>query len=340
MPNGPYFSIDLVFMRIRYAISRLMSGAVRFLLVVGSLLVICQLTLMLSESKIGAVRSDDGVESVADGGNAFELAWSVINGRAQRPAADGAKAASTSVRAMVGDGTLKTLWVSGLALLVILGLGIPLGILRGRSRKNPFAWLLALPFAIGVCMPVFWLAAVSEWWLLDRRSLLLPDSEIGGEIGGFAVSFSGGSAWFLENWPGFVLALIIGLAGTAWLMRSVSGSIQHAAQADHLWVGRMRGMRNSQLFHRHTLRNSLRPIVMSIAESLPFVLGAAILAEGVLGFQGLGGLLYHAGLEHDFGILLAGSFVFALLVLVARVFGEMLLGLVDPRVRQEGGGDA
>src|SRR5690606_23062276 len=117
------------------------------------------------------------------------------------------------------------------------------------------------------------------------------------------VNFQGGSAWFLENWPGFVLALIIGLTGTAWLMRSVSGSIQLAAQADHLWVGRMRGMRSSQLFYRHTLRNVLRPIVMSIAELLPFVLGAAILAEGILGFHGLGGLLYEAGLNGDFGIL-------------------------------------
>ena len=98
-------------------------------------------------------------------------------------------------------------------------------------------------------------------------------------------------------------------------------------------------MRSSQLFHRHTLRNSLRPIVMSIAELLPFVLGAAILAEGILGFRGLGGLLYEAGLNQDFGILLAGSFLFAVLVLAARVFGEIFLGFIDPRVRQEGGGE-
>lgn len=320
-------------MRTRYAISRLLSGAVRLVLLVVSLLVICQLVLMVSRSEVGAVR-DDSPEAAMVDGNALTMAWAVINGEALRPAA-GAEDEPRSVRLMVGVGALKTLWVSAMALLVILGLGIPLGILRGRSRKNPFAWLLALPFAVGVCLPVFWLAAVAEWWMLDQRSLLLPDSE----IGGFAVSFSGGSPWFLENWPGFVLALIIGLAGTAWLVRSVSGSIQHAAQADHLWVGRMRGMRGSQLFYRHTLRNSLRPIVTSIAELLPFVLGAAILAEGILGFHGLGGLLYHAGLDRDFGILLAGSFLFALLVLTARVFGEVFLGLVDPRVRQEGGGE-
>ncbi len=320
-------------MRTRFAISRLLSGAVRFLLMVGSLLVICQVILMLSKSDVGVARGDR-LESVGAEGNAVTLAWSVISGKAQRFSTAGGESPN-SVRALVGDGALKTLWVSGMALLVILGMGIPIGILRGRSRKNPFAWLLALPFAVGVCLPVFWLAAVAEWWMLDQRSLLLPDSE----IGGFAVTFSGGSPWFLENWPGFVQALIIGLAGTAWLMRSVSGSIQHADQADHLWVGRMRGMRSSRLFYRHTLRNSLRPIVMSIAELLPFVLGASILAEGILGFRGLGGMLYNAGLNRDFGILLAGSFLFGLLVLLARVSGEIFLGLVDPRVRREGGGE-
>jgi len=307
----------------------MLSGAVRFLVLVVSLLVICQLILMLSRSEVGLV---SGADTVVDGDNALTLAWSVINGEARRPLVEEGGDAPDSVRALVGSGVLKTLWVSGIALLVILGLGIPIGILRGRSRKNPFSWLLALPFAVGVCLPVYWLAAVSEWWLLDQRSLLLPDTE----IGGFAINFSGGSPWFLENWPGFVLALIIGLAGTAWLMRSVSGSIQHAARADHLWVGRMRGMRGSQLFYRHTLRNSLRPIVTSIAELLPFVLGAAILAEGILGFHGLGGLLYHAGLAQDFGILLSGSFMFGVMVLIARVLGEIFLGLVDPRVRQEG----
>ena len=319
-------------MRVRYTINRMLSGAARFLVLMVSLLVICQLVLILSKSGVGTERGGEVVaKGAVDEGNALALAWSVTNGDARRPLADSEGEASKSVRAMIGSGALKTLWVSGVALVVISGLGIPLGILRGRSRKNPFAWLLSWPFAVGVCLPVFWLAAVSEWWLLDQRSLLLPDNT----IGGFSIDFSGGSPWFLENWPGFVLALGIGIAGTAWLMRSVSGSVQHSAQADHLWVGRMRGMSGSQLFYRHTLRNSLRPIVMSFAELLPFVLGSAIFAEGVLGFRGLGGMLYRAGLEQDFGILLAGSFLFGVLVLTARVAGEILLGLVDPRIRQE-----
>jgi len=322
-------------MRIRYTMNRLLSGAARFLVLVISLLVVCQVILMVGESGLGTTRGEGEVSAAGDS-NALALAWSVTSGQARRISGGAAQDSSKSVRAIVGGGALKTLWVSGVALVVILGLGIPLGILRGRSRKNPFAWLLALPFAVGVCMPVFWLAVVSEWWLLDQRSLLLPDSK----IGGFSVEFSGGSPWFLENWSGFLLALIIGIAGTAWLIRSVSGSVQHSARADHLWVGRMRGMSGSQLFYRHTLRNSLRPIVMSLADLLPFVLGAAILAEGVLGFRGLGGLLYDAGLQQDFGVLLAGSFLFAVLVLAARVAGEIMLSLVDPGIRRQGGGEA
>lgn len=314
------------------------------LLLVVSLLAICQLVLCLNSYRAESEgASGEGAATASSERDALSLAWAVVNGTATRTGSAAVlpadveseleAIANQSVRVLVGEGALNSLWVAGLALLVILGLGIPIGILRGRSRRNPLAWLLVFPFAVGVCLPVYWLSALLEWWMLDQRGLLLPS----GRVESFDVVVEGASPWLVQAWPGILLSLVIGVTGAAWLMRSVSCSLQHSAAADHLWVGRMRGMRESQLFYRHTLRNSLRPVVMGIADLLPFVLGAAILAEGVFGFQGLGGLIFAAGLERDFAVLLAGSFLLAVLVLVARVLGEIFLGWVDPHVRAEGG---
>jgi peptide/nickel transport system permease protein len=240
---------------------------------------------------------------------------------------------SRSVLVLVGGRALNSSWVIGLAILAITGLGIPLGILRGRSRRNPLAWLLAMPPAVGVCLPVYWLAAVAAWWMLDRYGIPLP----GGQTLAMGVNvIAPGASWLVERWPGFLLAGLIAVAGTGWLVRSVSGGIQHAAKADHLWVSRMRGMRESRLFHRHTLRNALRPLVMSVTDLLSFVVGALVLGEGVLGFPGLGGLIFEAGLERDFAVLLPATLLLAIVVFGVRFVGLMMAGWLDPQAAEEG----
>lgn len=335
-------------MRARFVFHCLRSGLLRLLLLVIAVLLLCQGSMWLRASPLGAGErraTSQASQLVADGsdhggdragrddGRVLAMVRRVLSGSEVRSGGSTMPGSEqVSVLRLVLRGAFNSAWVWALALLAILGFGIPLGILRGRSRSNPLAWLLALPSGVGVCLPVFWLAAVAVWWMLDGRGIPLP----GGQAEGLGVVVSGGAPWLVERWPGFLLAAIIALAGTGWLVRTVSGGIQHAAQADHLWVGRMRGMPETLLFHRHTLRNSLRPILMSVADLLPFLLGASILGEGVLGFSGLGGLIYRAGQAGDFALLLPATLFLGMAVLAARVLGGILLGMVDPQVREEG----
>jgi ABC-type dipeptide/oligopeptide/nickel transport system permease component len=318
-------------MRAHFVLGCLKGGAARLVLILAVILLLCQASLWLAHSPVGVATSGDGDSVPSAANNVVDLLSGIATGRELR-AMDGTDGEELSVLALVAGRALQSSWVLALAMLAILCFGIPLGILRGKSRSNPFAWLLALPSAVGVCVPVFWIATLVGWWMLDRQGIPLPGAQTA-ELG---VTVGGGAPWMVERWPGFVLAAIIAVTGTGWLVRSVSGGIQHSAMADHLWVGRMRGMRESQLFHRHTLRNSLRPIVMSVSNLLPFLIGASILGEGVLDFPGLGGLVYQAGLAGDFSVLLAATFFIAVAVLVARVAGGIVLGLMDPQVREVG----
>ena len=331
-------------MRTRFFLYCLKAGSLQLLLIVVAILLLCQGAMWLQSSALG-VRSEGAGAAATSPDHVFALTWSVFSGQAVRavdrgPESSGGDASGTvdggsatrSVLSLVGERALNSSWVVGLSMLAILGLAVPIGILRGRSRRNPLAWVLAMPSAIGVCLPVYWLAAVAAWWMLDRHGIPLPGSQ-SADLGIEVVAPR--ASWLVERWPGFLLAGLIAVAGTGWLVRSVSGGIQHAAQADHLWVSRMRGMRESRLFHRHTLRNALRPLMMSVADLLPFVIGALVLGEGVLGFSGLGGLIFDAGLERDFAVLLPATMLVALMILVVRVTGWMVIGWLDPRSSEE-----
>ena len=331
-------------MRAHFFLYCLKAGSLQLLLVVVAILLLCQGALWLQSSPFGV--RPQGIDSSASlPSSVFALTWSVFSGNEVRAVAeipmlsdvragdtDEGNSSMRSVLGLVGEGALNSSWVIGLALVAILGLGIPLGILRGKSRRNPLAWLLAMPSAIGVCLPVYWLAAVAAWWMLDRHGIPLPGSQSAG-IGVEVVA--PGASWMVERWPGFLLAGLIAVAGTGWLVRSVSGGIQHAADADHLWVSRMRGMRESRLFHRHTLRNALRPMVKSIFDLMPFVIGALVLGEGVLGFSGLGGLIFEAGLAQDFAVLLPATLLLAVLMLGLRLLCLMVVVWLDPQASEE-----
>ena len=336
-------------MRTRYFFYCLKAGSLQLLLVVAAILLLCQGAMWLQSSVFG-VGWDEASVAEDRHDNALVLAWSVFSGNESVPVEEGegdiidtgrdeasegmawASIPTQSVLHVVWERTLNSLWVIGLAMTAMLGLGVPLGILRGRSRRNPLAWLLAMPSAVGVCLPVYWLAAVSAWWMMDHQGIPLPGVQ-SAELGVAVVAPE--ASWMVDRWPGFLLAGLIALSGTGWLVRSVSGAIQRAAEADHLWVGRMRGMRESRLFHRHTLRNALRPLVLSVADLLPFVIGGLVLGEGVLGFSGLGGLVFESGIRQDFAVLLPATLVLAVLVLAVRSTGWIVAGWLEPHVDGE-----
>ena len=327
-------------MRARLFLYCLKAGSLQLLLIVVAVLLLCQGALWLQSSTFGwGVKEADATATPTS--NVFALSWNVFSGKELRAVSETSLSADTasdrredgaaesrSVLRLVGGRALNSSWVIGLSMLAIVGLGIPLGILRGKSRRNPLAWLLAMPSAIGVCLPVYWLAAVAAWWMLDRQGIPLPGSQ-SVDLGVSVVA--PGASWMVERWSGFLLAGLIAVAGTGWLVHSVSGSIQQAAQADYLWVSRMRGMRESRLFHRHTLRNALRPLVMSVVDLLPFVVGALVLGEGVLGFSGLGGLIFEAGLAQDFAVLLPATLMLAVVILAVRLVGWIAVEWFDPQ---------
>lgn len=331
-------------MRARFFLYCLKAGALQLLLIVAAILLLCQGALWLQSSALGS-RPGGEVAPAPPTSNALALSWSVFSGQERRSLDDDARlpgadsegsmeggAQTGSVLMLVATRALNSSWVVALAMVAILGLGIPLGILRGKSRRNPLAWLLAMPSAIGVCLPVYWLAVVAAWWMLDRHGIPLP----GDQSANLGVEVEApGARWLVERWPGFLLAGLIAVGGTGWLVRSVSGGIQFAAEADHLWVSRMRGMRESRLFHRHTLRNALRPLLASVSDLMPFVVGALVLGEGVLGFPGLGGLVFEAGLAQDFALLLPATLLLAVVVLAVRFFAWLIAAWLDPQVVEE-----
>ena len=106
------------------------------------------------------------------------------------------------------------------------------------------------------------------------------------------------------------------------------------AQEDHVTVARAKGMPESVVVRRHILRVAAPPIVTGMILGLAGSLGGSILVETVFNWQGMGRLYYEAiaGVP-DEAVIVALTFIFTLMYVVARFVLELLYLLLDPRVR-------
>ncbi len=130
--------------------------------------------------------------------------------------------------------------------------------------------------------------------------------------------------------PVFTLVLA-GIGPYIYVVRTIAVNI---AQADHVTVARAKGLSDGLVSRRHILRVAAPPIVTGLVMGFAGTLGGSILVETVFNWQGMGRLYYEAiAGTPDEMVIVALTFVYTLIYVVARMTLEVLYILLDPRVR-------
>jgi peptide/nickel transport system permease protein len=81
------------------------------------------------------------------------------------------------------------------------------------------------------------------------------------------------------------------------------------------------------------LRNSLLPTITVIATQTGYLIGGLVVVETLFNYQGLGNLIYKAATGHDFPMMEAGILVIGVVYVVATLIADVLLTLLNPRLR-------
>lgn len=130
--------------------------------------------------------------------------------------------------------------------------------------------------------------------------------------------------------PVFTLTLA-GIGPYIYVVRTIA---VNTAQSDHVTVARAKGLSDGLVSRRHILRVAAPPIVTGLVMGFAGTLGGSILVETVFNWQGMGRLYYEAiAGTPDEMVIVALTFVYTLIYVVARMILEVLYVLLDPRVR-------
>lgn len=218
-------------------------------------------------------------------------------------------------------GTLASLGVTVLAILIILAFGPLLGVVAGRYRRGwPTDVLLAPVLAAG-WMPAFWLILLSVWWQIGiwrQPGFADAPPAVGGPVG------------IEPLWHVAQIAVLVALGPIGWQIRSLSEALRRQARAPHVRAAQIRGLTGAPLFYRHVFRRSLGPLVHGVGRTLPAMLGAQVVVEWAFRYPGLGRLAIDRVRAGDLAGLLGAGLILGTATVLVRAAGDAIQGLIDP----------
>lgn len=210
-----------------------------------------------------------------------------------------------------------TLYLSLTALLVAVGLALPMGLIAATHKHEPWD-VGAMGFALlGMSIPNFWLGPL----LILVGSLWLGWFPVSGQEGWNAVALP---------------ALTMGTAMAAILARMVRSSLLETLGEDFLRTARAKGLTPTRILLCHALPNSLLPVLTLLGLQLGGLLGGAVITETVFAWPGLGLLLVEAIHQRDYPVVQAAVLCISLTYVFVNLLTDLLYAWLDPRITFKG----
>ncbi len=232
----------------------------------------------------------------------------------------------------------NTLVLVGCALLLAFAVGILVGTIQAVRQYSALDSGLSVLLLFFYSMPSFWLALM----------LILTFSLFARNVWDWPIWFpaSGMTSTghdFLSPWeqvkdramhlalPTASLALVL----TAGIARYMRGSMLEVIRQDFVRTARAKGLPERTVIFKHALRNALIPVITLVGLYVPVLFSGTVFIELIFAWPGMGRALVDAINTRDYPVVMAGSFFFAIMVVLANLLADVLYAVVDPRIRYD-----
>lgn len=230
---------------------------------------------------------------------------------------------SLPVADVVGDAFWNSASLAVTALVSVIIIAIPLGVLAAIKRGTVADLIIGIFSYIGASMPEFVTATLLLVFLAAPALGLLP-------AGGFvAVDESLGGFASHVVLPAATLGLIL----MAHISRQVRSEMSEVLSSDYIRAARLKGLSERRVIRRHALPNSLAPAVAVISLDIGYLLGGIIVVEEIFAWPGLGRLLILALENRDLPVIQAITLLLATVYALSNLLSDIVIALLDPRVR-------
>ncbi|WP_078392239.1 oligopeptide ABC transporter permease [Shouchella patagoniensis] len=222
----------------------------------------------------------------------------------------------------------NTIFLAINALLITYIIAFVLGIYSGRKPHTLGDNFIATFNYVGIAIPQYIVAIVAIYTLSFNLGWF-PSS------GSSSPNLEAGSFdYWIDRIHRVILpAFSLGLLSTASYTQFLRNDIIQNAQKDFVRSARARGTKESKIYNKHILRNSVIPLITFLGFDIATLISGAIITETIFTYPGIGMLFIESINTRDYAVLMSLTMIFALLTLVGNLIADVLYGVVDPRIR-------
>ncbi len=209
-------------------------------------------------------------------------------------------------------------------------IAIPLGITAATHQYSFRDYVVTILVMIGISLPSFFFGNM----LKDFLALKLGLFPASGLIDATA-SYAGAELLIDYARHVFIPILTIVILSIGARMRMTRTNMLEVMNSDYIRTARAKGCEESVVINKHAFRNTLIPLVTSMAGLIPSLFSGAIITEQVFDLPGIGNVALGAMNRGDIPFIMGYNMFLAVLSVLGVLLADLMYGVVDPRVKLE-----
>lgn len=227
-----------------------------------------------------------------------------------------------------------------MSLVMLYVIAIPLGVFSAVRQYSAADQIISAVSYFGLAIPNFFFALILILLIFTIRSftrdafgyneLLLPVAKMTSN------NFDDLSSWS-KFWDIFKHALmpsfVVATSGIAGFTRILRGQMLEILSSDYIRTAQAKGLGENSVTYKHALRPAIIPFVAGIGGLLPGLIGGAGLVEIVVAWPGITPILLASIGRQDIYVVLGFLTISSLLLMIGNLVSDLLLAVVDPRIR-------
>ena len=215
---------------------------------------------------------------------------------------------------MIAEGLPVTARVGALALICVIALGVPLGVVAALNRNRWPDSLVMIIATIGVAVPSYVIATLALYVFALRL--------------GWVPTFG------IDDWRGFFLP-VFALSGfwISFIARLARSSLLETLHQDYMTTAKAKGLKPGQVLFKHGLRNSLIPVVTVLGPVAANLLTGSFVIEQIFALPGIGRHFVLSITNRDYTAIMGITIFYATILMVMIFIVDMLYLVLDPRIK-------
>lgn len=224
-----------------------------------------------------------------------------------------------------------TVLLAGLSVALAFALGVATGVYQSlRPGSLPDRVISSVTMVFN-SLPDFWLGLL----LISAFSLAWPVLPVGGAFDAISYEYLGAGEKIINRIRHLILpVLTLTLILSAAVARHQRSSMLEVLPSRFISYATAKGISSRRVIWRHALQNALSPTITMLGFSIPVIFTGAVFVEKVFAWPGIGWTLLNGVAARDYPLVTAGVILTSFTVVAGSELADVLLKLVDPRLRE------